>query len=284
MLFHPRFVDYVDLVPHQALVYHAYDAFSEVPGWTADLATREARLTSRADRIFAVSNEVGRKLSGPGPGRFIELPNGADAAAFAAGASAPCPVDLAAVPTPRIGYVGRISLKLDLALLGEMATARPALNWVFIGPVSFGREGAADLAAFETLRRLPNVHFLGEKSHRDLPAYQAHMAANILCYKSSPGWWISCSPLKIHEYLATGVPVVASALASLRELGDVIAMPAADSTAWLAAVDAAVAGHGVGTRESRQAVAAANSWESRVDLVEAELASLIAAPAGQARR
>jgi hypothetical protein len=85
---------------------------------------------------------------------------------------------------------------------------------------------------------------------------------------------VSCYPLKIHEYLASGPPVVATALASLREFGAVLAMPAAETSGWLAAVDAAVAGHGIGTRATRLATAAANSWDHRVDLLESHLARL----------
>jgi glycosyltransferase involved in cell wall biosynthesis len=272
-LFHPRFLDYADLIPHAALAYHAFDDFSGLPGWTDAQATQEARLAARADVVFAVSREVGERLPAPGPSRYIELQNGADADAFAAGSAQPCPPDLAAVPGPRIGYVGRISLKLDVELLRSLAEARPAFQWVYIGPVSFPREGS-DRAAFDALTRLPNVHFLGEKSHRELPAYQAHMNVNILCYKTSPGWWVSCYPLKIHEYLASGPPVVATALASLREFGAVLAMPDAETSGWLAAVDAAVAGHGIGTRATRLATAAANSWDHRVDLLESHLARL----------
>ncbi len=274
LVFHPQFTDFIDLISSHSVLYHAYDAFSETPGWNRFLQSQEARLTDAASVVLAVSHEVGHKLAGPGPEKYLELPNGADALAFSAGSHLPCPADLAGIPQPRIGYVGRISMKLDVGLLHQMALARPKYQWVFIGPVTFGREGAADLAAFEGLRQLPNVHFLKEKPHRELPAYQGHMQVNILCYKSSPGWWVSCSPLKIFEYLATGRPVVASALASLEHLRGEIDMPEATLPSWLDSLDSAVAGTGNGTPDRRRALAARNSWDDRVDRLEKKLLEL----------
>ena len=70
----------------------------------------------------------------------------------------------------------------------------------------------------------------------------------------------------MHEYLAVGKPVVSTGLKTILPLTDVIDI-AADSGAWLAALERALTG-GVATPEARRATARANSWDSRLDKLD----------------
>jgi glycosyltransferase involved in cell wall biosynthesis len=64
------------------------------------------------------------------------------------------------------------------------------------------------------------------------------------------------------EYLACGLPVVASNLLAVHEFREAIAI--ADSTEeWESALSAAINGAGKGNPSSRLAVAKANSWDMR---------------------
>jgi hypothetical protein len=91
------------------------------------------------------------------------------------------------------------------------------------------------------------------------------MDVNTLCYRHEPGrWWTAIYPLKLHEYLAVGQPVVATDLETLRPFSSVLAI-ARSPQEWLAAITAALQSGGVGTKQKRQAVALANTWECRID-------------------
>jgi glycosyltransferase involved in cell wall biosynthesis len=79
-------------------------------------------------------------------------------------------------------------------------------------------------------------------------------------------------PIKAYEYLAAGVPVVASDLPALRRLAHVVRL-AATREAFLRDLDAAVTEGRTPRAAERQAEAAKHSWQARF----AEVARLIEA-------
>jgi glycosyltransferase involved in cell wall biosynthesis len=171
---------------------------------------------------------------------------------------------------PRIGYVGSLNLKVNFSLIATVAVQKPEWQWVLVGPVlesAFTSSPGAAVSAegLSACRKLANVHFLGPKSVRNVARYMAHMDVNTMCYRNDPGgWWNAIYPLKLHEYLAVGHPVVTTDIESLRPFSSVLAI--VDSPgAWIDAIDDALSTGGVGTRRERQQVALANTWEQRID-------------------
>jgi glycosyltransferase involved in cell wall biosynthesis len=103
------------------------------------------------------------------------------------------------------------------------------------------------------------------------------MDVNVLCYRTEVGgWWTDLSPLKLHEYLAVGKPVVAAALEVLNDLQHVIATANGESE-WLEALRDAIEGRGRGTVAQRREVARANDWEEIVDRLDSWLTSMATA-------
>lgn len=271
-VFHPRYADYVRRLRPRHVVYHAYDIYRSFGNWDPVQERDERWLVERADLVIATTRGVADALPEPGPAKARELLNAADAEAFIAAADSPCPDDLARIPTPRIGYTGRVSLKVDLPLVAAIARERPDWHWVFVGPVVLPRAESLDrggeiATAYAGCTSLPNVHFLGEKDYRALPAYVAHMDANVMCYRRDPGWWEVAYPLKLHEYLASGKPVVSVRLPRVESLTHVIEMVDASSD-WIMALERALSGRGAGTPDERRAMSLRNTWEERVDCLE----------------
>ena len=129
-------------------------------------------------------------------------------------------------------------------------------------PRSEGAQSAAHAAqqvAWRRCERLPNVHFVGELPALDVFAALRRMDANVICNRSDDGWWLDAYPLKFHEYLAAGRPVVATPLASI-ECFSGVAEFAAGIEAWMAALAHAIEGGGVGTEHVR--LSYANSREN----------------------
>lgn len=274
-VFHPGLRDIAAAMNCRWTVYHAYDIYAQQPDWSDELAAAQDALLREADLVIASSPTVAEALHGRGRDDVLVLPNGGDAAAFEAGSDLPCPEDLARIPHPRIGYIGSVNRKVDFPMIAAVATRRQDWHWIFVGPLATKGGGAPAndakiAAAFAQCQALPNVHFLGNKPHTVLPAYAAHMDVNTMCYRSDPGWWTAAAPLKLHEYLAAGRPVVSVDLRDIRAFADVVSFVAAPD-GWMGALEAALADRSAQSVERRRRTARANSWDSRVDLLEENL-------------
>src|SRR5690606_32045503 len=79
----------------------------------------------------------------------------------------------------------------------------------------------------------------------------------------------ACNPLKVYEYLATGLPVVSAPLEGLNSCRGVVAL-AAGPEKFEAAAERALERPAEG-REERLALAAEQTWDRRVDLLEERL-------------
>jgi glycosyltransferase involved in cell wall biosynthesis len=277
-VFHPLFWPYVQGLARCRVVYHADDRFTAMrasPSEMAEIVHFERALCERADRIFAVTPGVAKGLGEGAAGKTVIVPNGADAERYQSALGSAVPADLAAIPRPRIAYAGSLNEKIDFALIARLARARPNIQWLLIGPVWSERQlSSFTRARLAECRQQANVRFLGVKDYRDLPAYCAHVDANAMFYRTDgDGWWRDIYPLKLHECLATGRPLLSSDVVSVREFADVVMLCRSDDE-WLAAVDAAVSEHGVGSPPARIAVARANCWDQRIDQIEHTLDEL----------
>ncbi len=277
-IFHPAYWPYVEALGSKFVVYHKYDAFQTAPGWTNELSSHEDALVDRADLVItATTNAISpRHRKKP----FLELTNGVNYEAFRNGYKKPCPEDLARVPYPRIGYTGNVTPKVDLGLIARLAAKRPDWNWVFVGIVALPKEAQDNLTArakieLDTCRSLPNIYFLGDKAYSELPAYISHMDVNCMCYRFTKGWWNSGGyPLKLHEYLAAGKPIVSVQLAHLKNLANVLAMASNDND-WLTALEHALLDDGIGSVKERRSVARNHDWTLIVNRLEESLFSML---------
>jgi len=272
---HPCYAPYLDLLKADYVVYHVYDQYDLMPGWTSELEDLERRLLRRADLVFCASPMMAQALAQKVPRHIEVLPNGADVGVFFDAATRPAqePPDLAAIPHPRIGWTGSLHPQLDYGLIATLAQRRPDWHFVFVGNKVKLTEDRAE-QEYLRCRELKNVHFLGYKHRRDVPSYVAGMDVNMMCYRLSDQTWIkSNSPLKLYEYLAAGRPVVAANLPSVESLSDVVRV-AEGVDDWQAAIEDALTTGGCGTPEQRRAVALENTWDKRAQTLNAWLAEL----------
>lgn len=274
-LCHPSFLAYADLLRPDYVVYHCYDLFENQPGWNAELDAAERALLRRADLVFAPTAMLAEHLQAKAPCAARALPNAADVRAIEAARvqGVAMPDDLAAIPAPRIGYVGSIHPQLDYALLAALAARHRDWHFVLIGP-----EQKTDLLhagpAFQACAGSSNVHLLGSRHRSLVPAYLLHMDANVMFYSTAADSWTRVAyPLKLHEYLACGRPVVSVPLPMINEFAALIRF--VDGVdAWDAALCAALAEDDDALRRQRRAAAAQHSWEARTEVLAGWLAEL----------
>lgn len=262
-LFHPEFARYLPYLRHDVLIYHAVDLFRNYPGFSAVSAEAEQQLLRAADLVLGSSPAIAEQLRKESNRAVSCLPNGVDFEIFNRTASSTSPV-LAAIPRPRIGYSGALNRKFDFGLISDLATRRPAWQFILVGPVA--HLDAEAEREFQRARSHSNVHFLGEQPHTAVPAYMQAFDVGLMCYRTEGLWTAAGYPLKLHEYLACGLPIVSADLEVVREFAKV-AWIARTPDEWEILIARAIAGEGPATREDRVAIASANDWDRRVEML-----------------
>ncbi len=274
-LFHPQFYPYVKKIQADFVVYHAYDMLSLTPGWSRELEEQQRALLAMADLVVASSDVIAEELTAIS-GKSVEmLPNGADFNVFcgAATGDSPEPDDLANIPHPRIGYVGNLNLKVDFPLIASLAKIHQNWNFVFVG--GKGKLDAHTQKGFDECVGLKNVYFLGAKDYREIASYAANMDVNLMCYRVEGDVWTrGIYPLKLHEYLATGKPVISSDIPSVIPFESNVAI-ARTTDQWPELIEAALQGNGAGSTEQRRTVAKENSWDARAGRLNVCLRNMV---------
>jgi glycosyltransferase involved in cell wall biosynthesis len=259
----------LDLLDPPLVVYHCVDDIAATVGIDAPtFRAAEARFATRADLVLASAPALARRLRTPAR-NVLDAPNVADTAAFAR-ALEPGPVDpaLDALPHPRIVFIGAVvATKLDIALLVALARARPAWSFALIGPVGPG-DPRTDVSA---LAAQPNVHLLGARPYAELPTALRGADAGLIPYARN-ALTESIFPMKVYEYLAAGLPVVATPLPALADVAEV--RTAADAEGLARLLDDAIARDDPARRAARSLAAAEHSWDRRLEQIATAIAEL----------
>jgi glycosyltransferase involved in cell wall biosynthesis len=268
-LFRPGQQHWIDQLHPRLVIYHVVDEYSAYPGLSPAQVERQRdldrQLTTRADLVFCTAQSLVDARLPLNPNTHY-MPNAVDYEAFRRGAGSgergEGSGEWAAESGERVvlGVVGGINAKVDLALLAEVATRRPDWRIELVGPLSYG----LDEAELAPLRALPNVQFAGAVAPEQVPPVMAGCDVGLIPYKLNEQTR-HVNPLKVYEYLATGKPVVGTPLPELAQFQPLVRL-AGDVDGFVAAVEAAlVEGDDPQAVAARLAVAAANTWDARVE-------------------
>ncbi|WP_421829944.1 glycosyltransferase [Larkinella sp.] len=234
-------------------VYYLRDNFLAVDFWKRHGARLEPLLMSKVDLVASNSLYLANQAARYNP-RSVDVGQGCDLTLFDPAKIGEIPADMAALPTPRIGYAGALTgLRLDVGLIEAVAKSRPDWQVVLIGSVddSFRTEG---------LKALPNVTFLGAKPSHQIPAYLAGMDVLINPQKLNEVT-IGNYPRKIDEYLAMGKPVVAVKTETMSLFKDHVFL-AETPEEFVACIDRSLTGQPLSLPEERIAFALEHTWEN----------------------
>jgi glycosyltransferase involved in cell wall biosynthesis len=259
----------IDALQPSLIVYHCVDdiaAHARID--TASFRAAEQRFAARADLVLASAPALAERLR-RFSGNVLDAPNVADTELFSQALipSPPAPLDpqMAALPAPRIVFMGAIvAVKLDLELLAELARLRPSWSFALVGPIGPG-EPHADVSA---ITAEPNIHLLGPRAYGELPDVLRAADAGLIPYARND-LTASIFPMKVYEYLAAGLPVIATPLPALANVQDVLT--AADAPGIARLLDEALANDSPERRAERSRAAAAHSWDRRLEEIAAAL-------------
>ena len=185
----------------------------------AEAARRlESDLLRSAHRILAVSPALERWLIGLGveAHRIGVVRNGADVARFqtAPGGGASVRARLGFGEEPVVGFVGTLKAWHDVpTLIRAVARLRETGREVRLLVVGDGPERPRldELATLEGLAG--GVTFTGSVPYEQIPAHLGAMDVAVAPYRDVDDFYFS--PLKLVEYLAAGLPVVAAAVGDI---------------------------------------------------------------------
>lgn len=257
------------------VVYDCMDELSAFRHAPPQLIEQEAALFRMADVVFT----GGRSLYDAKRGRHPNIhcfPSSVDAKHFRR-AVQDHPLQ-AGVPHPRLGYCGVIDERIDLELIAGIAAARPEWQLMMVGPVA-----KIDPAS---LPQAPNIHWLGQQSYADLPAFISGWDVCLMPFALNESTRF-ISPTKTLEYMACGRPCVSTAIRDVVEpYGHVVPIHA-DAAGFVAAADGMLRR----TPEQKQAhakelaeIIARTSWDATAEamaalILEAEGPTAAAQPA-----
>ena len=111
------------------------------------------------------------------------------------------PEDQAKISGIKLGFFGVIDERFEIDLIEHIAVARPDWQLILLGPVV--------KISPDTLPRRTNIHYLGQKSYQQLPAYLSGWDVALIPFKLNESTRF-ISPTKTPEYLAAGVRVVST--------------------------------------------------------------------------
>lgn len=222
-------------------------------------ADDEAAIVALADVLVASAPDLVDMLERTG--RPVTLvPNAVNAAVFGR-PPGPKPADFPAGPGPVIGYHGSLYGDwFDWDGLADVAESYPSARVVVIGDDK-GHPALPD-----------NVFFLGLKAQHELVDYVTRFDVGLVPFVVSDVTH-AVSPLKVYEYLASGVPVAAPPLRSLAGL---------DGVYLRKRLPDAVAAALTGPRPDRARALAEHSWGARVDTLLTAAGLPVTAGAGSA--
>ena len=208
-----------------------------------------------ADMVFSNCEPI-RKVFAPLRTDIHLVPNGCerldgDVEAHAA---------LRDLPRPIIGYVGNLRDRVNWPLIERIAQAYPDGSIVLVGS-AHGRPEVAAIA-----ERHANIHMLGVRPYEEALQIMRGFDVAIMPHLQN-ALSDRMNPLKLYVYFASGLPIVASAVANIDELAPYIAVADTDDqfmaqlkavlNGWIPPVNPAL----------RDYLVSKMSWQARINAI-----------------
>jgi glycosyltransferase involved in cell wall biosynthesis len=185
-------------------VYDCMDELSKFRGAPPEILGREAELLERADvvftggsRLFDAKSQLHSNCHFHGCGVQSEHFGKARAA------DTMIPEELARVKKPILGFFGVVDERMDYELVAEVADAIPQWSVVIVGPTI--------KVDPQLLPQRPNIHWLGQRPYAELPALCKAFDVCLMPFALNESTEF-INPTKALEYMATGRPIVSTAV------------------------------------------------------------------------
>ena len=255
----PLALDIIDAIEPTLVIYYCIDDFESSSSGARLIRQAEDRLLKAADLVFVTSERLRHRVLEQRE-QVEVLPFAVDFPRFEKErlANQSKPNELVEIDSPIVGYVGGLHRWVDQELLVEAARVLPDVEFVFVGP---------EQCDMSKLKAQPNIHLLGFRNYDELPRYIKCFDVGLIPYVLSE-YALNVYPTKLNEYLAMGLPVVATNLPEVRkfneDFNDVVRI--GDGPASFASqIQESLANNTPAQVQRRIEVASQNSWQARLE-------------------
>jgi glycosyltransferase involved in cell wall biosynthesis len=205
----PYQAGWVGSVGARRSVFRVADNNEGFDKFTAAARRMEQEIVRSVDLVVYTAGSLEGRVRAMGPRRMAHLPNGVNFRHFAF-EKGERPPEYAEVKGSIAVYVGAISAWFDWGLIREAARSLPEVTFILIGPIHHAAVGGVP----------SNVRLLGSRPYGELPSYLHHADLGIIPFDVCRHGRLlaGVNPLKLYEYMACGLPVVAMEWEELRNL------------------------------------------------------------------
>ncbi len=179
------------------LIYYCYDEIGAAKWIARHGKPFEEKFLPRVDCVITTSHQLRLKKQKLQP-CCIRIPNGVDLSLFE-------PKEPQSQETYRravVGYLGSIDDRLDTHLLKQVFEQMPDISFQFVGRIS-------SIKTYNILKQYPNVQFHGPQPPEMLNSFLHSWDVGMIPFVRNE-FTAGIYPMKINEYLATGLPVVST--------------------------------------------------------------------------
>lgn len=236
--------------------YYSVDKISESVYIQKHGSYLEKELLPKMDHILTTSSALRDELNKYTQKKVSFLPNAAESSFFqqALEKTFKRPDIFGEKDQKIVLYVGAIGLRIDFDLMEKVIQEYPHFRFVFIGPK--GNQYNAVLEKYD------QVSFTGTIPQRQLLPYFQHASAAIIPFKVN-ALTAAIYPLKIHEYLAAGLPVISSSFSADIDAFRKEIFLAQNHFSFGKLIEKAIQEDTKSLRLKRSSVASQHSWDSR---------------------
>jgi glycosyltransferase involved in cell wall biosynthesis len=195
---------FIGKIGERAVVYDCMDELSQFKFAPPEIVQRERVLLANADVVFAGGRKMWLSKSKQNDNAHF-YGCGVDVAHFAKARAGETqiPADVAKLKKPILGYFGVVDERLDYQLIEKLADADPNWSIVMVGPTAKVDPNA--------LPKRDNLHWLGRREYAELPNYTKAFDVCLMPFALNEATEY-INPTKALEYMATGRPIVSTAV------------------------------------------------------------------------
>jgi len=184
------------------------------------------------------------------------IPNGVDVKNFRK-THYRVPEELKKIRRPILGFVGTLDARMDRELIDAILIGKPEVSLVFVGP------RVDNSWKFENEDR---VLLLGKREYEEIPDFINQFDVALIPYRLYENTQY-IYPVKLHEYLILGKPVVATDLPEMRQFSDIVYI-ARNPGDFVTKIEKALKATDEGSKKRRIETALANTWDHRLEMME----------------